>query len=102
MQDGALWLVEHRPHVRLVGLDYLSVAVYEDVVGPHVVLLGNVRMAVYVGCRVLIIVVFTHIHPHHIHTHTHTGYHCSRGFGTGQGGCRLVSAALSPTEHCWE
>ena len=26
-----------------MGIDYLSVAVYDDIVGPHVVLLGNVR-----------------------------------------------------------
>lgn len=42
-KDGAEWLVANRPEVRLVGIDYLSVAIYDDVVGPHVVLLGNVR-----------------------------------------------------------
>jgi arylformamidase len=37
-QDGAQWLVEHG--VRLVGVDYLAVAPFEDIIVPHQILLG--------------------------------------------------------------
>lgn len=37
-RDGAEWLVEHG--VKLIGVDYLSVAAYSDTATPHHVLLG--------------------------------------------------------------
>jgi arylformamidase len=37
-QDGASWLVDKG--VRLVGVDYLAVAPFDDLVGPHQILLG--------------------------------------------------------------
>ena len=36
--DGARWLVEHK--IRLIGVDYLSVAPYVDLTVPHEILLG--------------------------------------------------------------
>lgn len=93
-QDGAAWLVQHRPDVRLVGLDYLSVAIYEDVVGPHVALLGNVRVH---SIRVNL-PPGDALHP----ILQHTGHHRSGGSCDGQGACRLVSAALLAVEHCRE
>ena len=36
--DGAQWLVDHG--VKLVGVDYLSVAPYSDLIVPHQILLG--------------------------------------------------------------
>jgi kynurenine formamidase len=39
---GAAWLVAHRPHVQLVGIDYLTVATYADLSAPHEALLGKV------------------------------------------------------------
>jgi arylformamidase len=36
--SGAQWIVDHG--VRLVGVDYLSVATYKDTVTPHLILLG--------------------------------------------------------------
>lgn len=41
---GAAWLVQHRPSVRLVGIDYLTVATYDDLKTPHEHLLGAVRL----------------------------------------------------------
>lgn len=41
--DGAQWLVEKRPTVKLVGIDALSIAVFDDLTGPHEVLLRQVR-----------------------------------------------------------
>ena len=41
--SGASWLVAHRPSVQLVGIDYLTVATYANLVAPHEVLLGQVR-----------------------------------------------------------
>lgn len=38
-EDGAEWLVERG--VQLVGVDYLSVAPYADVIAPHITLLGR-------------------------------------------------------------
>ena len=38
-EDGAEWLVERG--VQLVGVDYLSVAPYSDLMTPHLVLLGR-------------------------------------------------------------
>jgi len=38
-EDGAEWLVEHG--VQLVGVDYLSVAPYSDLMTPHLTLLGR-------------------------------------------------------------
>ncbi len=40
-KDGAEWIVK-RGDIRLVGIDYLSVALYEDLVGPHIALLTDV------------------------------------------------------------
>jgi arylformamidase len=37
--DGAHWLVEHG--CRLVGIDYISIAPFEDSVTPHEILLSN-------------------------------------------------------------
>ena len=37
-EDGAEWLVEHG--IQLVGVDYLSVAPYEDLISTHITLLG--------------------------------------------------------------
>ena len=41
-KDGAEWLVEHTG-LKFVGIDYLSVAHFADLVGPHVALLSQVR-----------------------------------------------------------
>lgn len=79
-QDGAAWLVANRPEVRLVGVDYLSVAVYDDVVGPHVVLLGNVRLTYCGKARTGNLEV--------------TGCDCGGGAGADRGGCWAVSVAL--------
>jgi kynurenine formamidase len=38
-EDGAQWLVENTA-VRLIGLDYLSIAVFSDLVGPHMAILS--------------------------------------------------------------
>ncbi len=40
-KSGAEWIVAH-PHIRLVGIDYLSIAHYADLIGPHIVLLSEV------------------------------------------------------------
>ena len=40
-KDGAEWIVAH-PKIRLVGIDYLSIAHYADLIGPHIVLLSKV------------------------------------------------------------
>ena len=42
-KDGAEWIVAH-PNIRLVGIDYLSIAHYADLIGPHIVLLSEVRI----------------------------------------------------------
>ncbi|CAL8468967.1 g8508 [Coccomyxa elongata] len=39
-KDGAEWIVAH-PSIRLVGIDYLSVAHYADLIEPHIVLLSD-------------------------------------------------------------
>ena len=41
-KDGAEWIVK-RGDIRLVGLDYMSIAIYDDLTGPHVALLIDVR-----------------------------------------------------------
>jgi hypothetical protein len=41
--DGAQWLVKERPSVKLVGIDALSIAVFDDLIGPHEALLEQVR-----------------------------------------------------------
>lgn len=41
--DGAQWLVAKRPSVQLLGIDYLTVATYDDLKTPHEILLGKVR-----------------------------------------------------------
>ena len=38
-EDGARWLVDERPEIRAVGVDYVSVAAYEHLVPAHVALL---------------------------------------------------------------
>ena len=40
--DGAQWLVDNHPAVQLVGIDYTSIALYEDLPGAHNVLLPRV------------------------------------------------------------
>ena len=40
-KDGAEWIVK-RGDIRLVGIDYISVAHYADLTGPHVALLTAV------------------------------------------------------------
>lgn len=40
--DGARWLVDHTD-IRLIGIDYLSVATMADLTGPHDIILGAVR-----------------------------------------------------------
>lgn len=37
--DGAEWLVLHRPEVKLIGTDYLSVAAFDDLKDGHIALL---------------------------------------------------------------
>lgn len=44
--DGAQWLVVHRPSVQLLGIDYLTVATYDDLKTPHEILLGKGIIAV--------------------------------------------------------
>ena len=41
--SGAEWVVANLPAIRLVGIDYTSIAVFEDISGPHVPLLSKVR-----------------------------------------------------------
>ena len=41
--DGARWLVDHTD-IALVGIDYLSIAVHDDLSGPHDIILGAVRL----------------------------------------------------------
>ncbi len=41
--EGASWLVRHRPSVRLLGIDALSIAVYDDLTMPHKILLSQVE-----------------------------------------------------------
>lgn len=40
--DGAQWLVDHLPGLQLLGIDYTSIALYEDLPGAHNVLLPRV------------------------------------------------------------
>lgn len=40
--DGAQWLVEHLPGLQLVGIDYLSVGLHDDLSGAHYVFLPRV------------------------------------------------------------
>ena len=40
--DGAQWVLDNSD-IQLVGIDYTSIAVYEDLKGPHLTLLPNVR-----------------------------------------------------------
>ena len=47
-KDGAEWIVK-RGDIRLVGIDYLSVALYEDLIGPHVALLTDVSRSFSTG-----------------------------------------------------
>lgn len=39
--SGAEWVV-NKSDIHLVGIDYTSIAVYEDLKGPHLTLLPNV------------------------------------------------------------
>lgn len=39
--DGAKWILD-RGDIWLVGIDYTSIAIYEDLKGPHLTLLPNV------------------------------------------------------------
>lgn len=45
-KDGAEWIVK-RGDIRLVGIDYMSVAIYADLIGPHLVLLEDVRLHLF-------------------------------------------------------
>lgn len=40
--DGAQWLVANTD-IRLIGVDYVSIATYADATGPHDAILGAVR-----------------------------------------------------------
>ena len=40
--SGAEWVVANLPAIKLVGIDYTSIAVFEDISGPHVPLLSQV------------------------------------------------------------
>ena len=40
---GAAWLVANRPDVQSIGIDYLTVATYDDLRTPHEVLLDKVQ-----------------------------------------------------------
>ena len=40
--DGAQWLVDNTD-VALIGMDYLSIAIHDDLSGPHDIILGAVR-----------------------------------------------------------
>jgi kynurenine formamidase len=40
MEDGAQWLVDNTD-IKLVGIDYLSVAAFDDLIPSHLVLLKN-------------------------------------------------------------
>lgn len=42
--DGAQWLVDNTD-IALIGIDYLSIAVHDDLTGPHDIVLGAVRRA---------------------------------------------------------
>ena len=41
--DGAQWLVDNTD-IALIGIDYLSIAVHDDLSGPHDIILGAVRI----------------------------------------------------------
>ena len=49
-KDGAEWIVQ-QGSIKLVGIDYLSVAHYADLIGPHVALLGQVCSAPPLTCQ---------------------------------------------------
>lgn len=40
-KDGGEWLAE-RTGIKLIGIDYLSVAHYADLIGPHIAILSKV------------------------------------------------------------
>ncbi len=40
--DGAQWLVDNTD-IALIGIDYLSIAIHDDLSGPHDIILGAVR-----------------------------------------------------------
>ena len=39
--DGAQWLVDNTD-IQLIGIDYLSIAIHDDLTGPHDIVLGAV------------------------------------------------------------
>jgi kynurenine formamidase len=39
--DGAQWLVDNTD-IALIGIDYLSIAIHDDLTGPHDIVLGAV------------------------------------------------------------
>lgn len=41
-EDGAQWILDHTD-IQLVGIDYTSIAHYDDLKGPHLAFLPNVR-----------------------------------------------------------
>jgi kynurenine formamidase len=40
-EEGAKWLVEHRPDIRSIGIDYLSIAALDHLAEAHVALLDH-------------------------------------------------------------
>ena len=40
--DGAQWLVDNT-EIALIGIDYLSIAIHDDLTGPHDIVLGAVN-----------------------------------------------------------
>ena len=63
-RDGAEWLADNTD-VELVGVDYLSVALYEDLPGAHMVFLPRVRFTLRASC--LLTVVFCILKSHCTH-----------------------------------
>jgi hypothetical protein len=51
--DGVQWLVQERSSVKLVGIDALSIAVFDDLIGPHEALLEQVRPQLHIKCAAL-------------------------------------------------
>ncbi len=48
--DGAQWVVDNS-EIQLVGIDYTSIATYDDLTGPHIILLPNVCLNILVYLR---------------------------------------------------
>ncbi|XP_020582733.1 uncharacterized protein LOC110026212, partial [Phalaenopsis equestris] len=50
MKDGAQWLVDNTD-IKLVGIDYLSIAAYDDLIPSHLVLLKNRDIIIVEGLK---------------------------------------------------